>query len=323
MEVQLFTPYPKQLEVFNAVESLEYFYVVCIAGRQSGKTLTAQNLAIKFCLESKGKRVMWISPTDNQAQKVYKEILAGFPPIKGRKNPAIRDKRGAKGDTEIIFRTGSQILFRSSGSEDTLRGNKIHFIILDEAAKMKRETVEEIIRPTQKAIANPKMLIISTPKGKNWLYDYYQRGFDTKNYPRYKSFHYTCYDIPMANADFVEQARQDLTEIAFRQEYLAEFVDGASVFKNVYDCCTQPELKAPEPDDRYYAGVDVGLLTDATVLTILNGAGNLVKYYKWEKKESADIIDAIVDLNRVWSFKKILFETNNHGLPMYQDLKKK
>jgi hypothetical protein len=44
--VQLFTPCDKQLEV----EDPQYYYVICIAGRQSGKTLTAQNLALKYCL---------------------------------------------------------------------------------------------------------------------------------------------------------------------------------------------------------------------------------------------------------------------------------
>lgn len=74
-EIELFKPYDKQLEVIEACENPDIFYVVCIAGRQSGKTTMAENLAIKWCLQEAGVKVIWISPTDNQAAVVYQEIL--------------------------------------------------------------------------------------------------------------------------------------------------------------------------------------------------------------------------------------------------------
>lgn len=314
----LFKPYDKQLEVIEALDDPEIFFVVLVAGRQSGKTTLAQNYALKYALENNDVTVQWISPTDSQAQKVYKQIVKVFPP----KCPIVAGKLAAKGTTELSFVNGSVIKFRSARSGNSLRGETNHFIIVDEAALILEETVESIIKPTQNTIKSPKILFTSTPKGKNWLYNYFNLGFDD-NEPRYKSFHFTCYDSPYHNRELIADAKNKSIENRFRQEYLAEFVDGASVFRNIFECSTQKTLRLPEPGDRYYAGVDVGLLTDATALTILNGAGNMVKYYRWEKEDSGKIIDRIEEINRSWNFQRILFETNNHGLPMYQELKKR
>jgi hypothetical protein len=63
------------------------------------------------------------------------------------KSPVIKSYKTSKGDGEITFHNGSTILFRSAASEDSLRGESVHYLILDEAAFMKRSTVEEILLP--------------------------------------------------------------------------------------------------------------------------------------------------------------------------------
>lgn len=321
MEIELPKLYDKQIDVVDAFEDPAHTVIVLVAGRQAGKTLLAMELAVCFC-QQQGSNVMWVSPTDNQAQKVYKDLLNWFPPTKKRNRPGIKNCKGAKGDTEIVFINNSKIKFRSAGSGNALRGDTNHFVILDEAAFISEDVVLDVIKPTQTAAKNPKMLVISTPKGKNWLYEWYKKGLDfTQTY--YKSFHFTSEDNPYANKTEIEQARQDYIDVKFRQEYLGEFVDSASVFKNIYECSTQPLLEYPDNNDRYYAGVDIGLVGDATVLSILNRGGHLVRYFKWDRKDSAEIERMIEDLNRIWKFKKILFESNGIGLPMYQNLSKK
>lgn len=169
-------------------------------------------------------------------------------------------------------------------------------------------------------VTGRKLLALSTPKGKNYFYDWYLKGqeYNTK----WKSFRFTCYDNPYANSDIVEGNRDVMTDVKFNQEYLCHFVDSASVFKNIEDCATMNALNTPIVGQSYYAGVDIGLLNDASVLTIIDRFGNMVGYYRWEEPEAQDVIDNIIEINRIWRFKKILFETNNHGMPMYQTLKK-
>jgi terminase large subunit-like protein len=317
-DIIFFTPYDKQIEVIEALEDPEITTVVCIAGRQSGKTILAQNIACKWCLDEKDLTVMWVAPTDNQALKVYKEIVKVFP----KKTNVIKTKKGAKGDIEIIFFNGSQILFRSAGSTDTLRGNSINYLVVDEAAFVVEDTLTTIIMPTMN-VRGRKKLLISTPKGKNYLHKWYLNGQSGEyEFRKWKSFRFNCFDSPFISVDVIEEAKATMTDVKFRQEYLAEFVDNASVFKNIDDVLTINATDKPIPGEKYYAGVDIGLGTDASVISIIDGYGNLVKYFKYEETQAQNVIDNIIELNKVWKFRRILFETNNNGLPMYQTLKK-
>jgi len=319
--VHLIELYDKQIEVRDAIEDPEISTVVVVAGRQAGKTILAENIALKWCLDAPQKSpvtVMWVAPTDNQALKVYKELINVFP----KSSKIVKSKKGAKGDIEIIFFNGSQILFRSAGSTDTLRGNSVHYLIVDEAAFVVEDTLTTIILPTMN-VKGRKKLLISTPKGKNYLHRWYENGLSGKpEFSKWKSFKFNCYDSPFIQLDAIEEARATMTDVKFRQEYLAEFVDNASAFKNI-DAVLSSDYKhdRPLPGEKYYAGVDIGLGTDASVLSIIDSNGHLVNYFKFEESNAQTVIDLIIEINRIWRFKKILFETNNNGLPMYQTLK--
>jgi predicted nucleic-acid-binding protein len=63
------------------------------------------------------------------------------------------------------------------------------------------------------------------------------------------------------------------------------------------------------------------LISDATVLSIFNQDGNMVKYYRWENIDTPILIDKIIDLNKIWNFYRIMIENNNQGLPIYQALR--
>ena len=65
-----------------------------------------------------------------------------------------------------------------------------------------------------------------------------------------------------------------------------------------------------------YAGIDIGLINDASVLCILDKNGNLVNYYRFDKVESPDLIQEIVNLNNIWKFKMIYIENNNGDIIM-------
>jgi hypothetical protein len=82
-------------------------------------------------------------------------------------------------------------------------------------------------------------------------------------------------------------------------------------------------IDEPKKDEFYYGGIDIGLINDASVLSILDGSGNLIKYYRWENIEAPELMNQIEDINKKWKFKKILIENNNQGLTIYQDLKRR
>lgn len=272
-------------------------------------------MAIYWAVNDPGSIVYWVSPTDSQSGKVYKDIINAI-----YESGSIRSKKMPKGDTEIVFNNGSKILFRSAASEDNLRGQSVNYMILDEAAFIKRTTIETILQPML-AVKGKKCLFISTPKGKNYLFDYYKNGMDDSN-PKWKSFRFSTYDSPYANKELVDMFKKSLPEKLFQQEIEAEFVDSSSIFSNIDDVMVLDSLEGPITGGKYWAGIDIALVNDSSVLSVIDELGNLVTYYRWNNLESPELIQEILRVNKIWNFQKILIENNNQGLGIFQELKR-
>ena len=145
---------------------------------------------------------MWISPTDAQVQKVYKEIASAVLPTN-----LVQSQKASSGDAEIVFTNGSKILFRSAHSENNLRGYAVNYMVVDEAAFVKRTTIEEIILPML-TVRGKKCLLMSTPKGKNWFFEYLQMADSMKGWRR---FRFTAYDSPLIDEEFINNQKKILT----------------------------------------------------------------------------------------------------------------
>ena len=314
MIIELLQPHEKQAEIVDACLDESIFFIVAIIGRQFGKTTIAENLAIYWSLNESDQVVYWVSPTDSQAQKVYKEIVNAV-----YESGCIKSKKMPRGDTEIVFTNGSKILFRSAASEDSLRGQSVDYMIMDEAAFIKKDTVETILLPMLN-VRGKKCLFISTPKGKNFLYEYFLNG---QKLDRWKSLRYSTYDSPFANEDLINMFRETLAPKLFQQEVEAEFVDSSSIFNNIADVMCLEPIDKPQEDERYFAGIDIGFIHDASVLSIINKDGHLVKYYRWQNIEAPELMNEIVEINKKWNFVRVVIENNNQGLTIYQDLKRR
>jgi len=308
--IQLFKPHKKQSEIINYLLDPDIFTITIVAGRQGGKTALMMNIAIYWAMEDKGCTIYWVSPTDGQAHKVYKSILGALD------HQVVKSNKGSGGDTEIIFVNGSRILFRSAASEDNLRGETVNYMILDESAFIKESTINTILLPML-STSGKKVVVATTPKGKNWVYDWYVKGFTDK---KSKSFRFTSLDSPYHQPHIIDIFKETMSEKQFQQEVMAEFVDKASVFANLDEIiCLSPT----QPQSKCYAGIDIGLVGDASVLSIIDSNGNMIGYERWERVEAPDLINKIIEVNNKWKFDKIMIENNNQGLGIYQDLKRK
>lgn len=306
------------MEVIKALENKNTNIVTLLAGRRIGKTMLAANMGIYWGVNDPGCTIYWVSPSDSQAHKVYTQLVNVLKPT-----GEVRSNKGKMGDTEIIFNNNSKILFRSAKSEDSLRGEGVTYLILDEAAFIKESTYNTILEPML-AVGGKKTFIITTPKGKNWIHKMYLKGLpQSDDYPFYTSFKFSSYDSPYVNLDLIDRKRRELPDKIFQQEYMADFVDSSSVFNNIRDLMQLSPIDKPLEGVRYWAGVDIGLITDASVLTVIDESGNMVAYYRWKKIESPDLINEIIKLNERWQFEKIMIENNNQGLTIYQDIKRK
>ena len=300
MEIELYTPHAKQAEIHRAInKGREKYYTLCI-GRQFGKSVLAENQAVDWMVNKKWHGA-WVSPTYRQAKKVADEMDSMFEGLFNYNR------------TEMVMRvpSGGSIQFFSSERYDNIRGFTFDFLIVDEAAFQAEEAWTEVLRATV-LVHGKKVLFVSTPKGKNWFHNMFQ--LDGVN-PAYRSFKFTSYDNPMIDPKEIDGAKETLPEHVFRQEYLAEFLDGnGSLFGRM-------KFYTPTDKTKTFFGVDVGRANDYTVLTILNENGEMVfcdrwRHDSWEliKKRVADKINEYGAIG--------LVEVNSIGDPFLEDLRK-
>lgn len=353
IKLNLFKPYRQQAEVLEALANPLNFYTTVVSGRQVGKSTLSQNIAIKWALDAINVLVYWVSPSSTQALKSLNDIVKalGYNGVKSsskrKKVSLITAVKRQKDDAQIQFVNGSVIKFKSAGSEERLKGDTVHYCIIDEAASIKENTVNEMILPMLTA-AGRKMLCVGTPKGRsNWLYGVYHKGINDAT-GRYRSFSFPSHSSPFASLETINDAFYRLPYKIFQQEYLAQFVEGAAVFDNIVEQLVLKKFKGcgdgrvytkednndnehrdgchPEEGKKYFAGVDIGMKNDYTVASIFEfdrgrNVYKLIHYYRVTNISADQIVKLLIRIINKWNC-RMMIETNNQGQPIIDHLKK-
>jgi phage terminase large subunit-like protein len=174
-----------------------------------------------------------------------------------------------KSDRSIVLSSGGSVTVRSADNPDSLRGEGLDFVVLDECAFIQMEAWAEALRPSLSDRRGSAMFI-STPKGRNWFWSLFQLGQDVAD-TDWMSWAFPTSDNPYISDDEIEAAHKLLPELVYQQEYLAMFVDDAGgVFRRVVDSATATQLDEPEDDRQYVAGVDVASKVDFTVVSVFD-----------------------------------------------------
>lgn len=189
---------------------------VANCGRRFGKTILASE-EIKAKAVASECRIAYIAPTYGQARDIiWQTLVKELKPIAEKINESRLEieVKNLKGTTSLIQLRGWE-------SIETLRGQKFHFIVIDEVAMMRNFWIywQEVIIPTL-TDTKGEVLFISTPKGFNHFYELYNLELNNEDW---KSFHFTTYDNPHIEQDEIDKLKAQMTEDRFAQEYLAEF----------------------------------------------------------------------------------------------------
>jgi PBSX family phage terminase large subunit len=204
---------PKQ----NQIASSTKRFRVINAGRRFGKTILAVEEILGVAVAKADRRIAYIAPTFQQARDIAWEHL------KNRCKPITIDTNESQ--LKITVRTQdkgkSTITLKSWDAIESLRGQSFHFLVIDEVAMMRNfwNGWNEVLRP---ALTDTKghAMFISTPKGFNHFYELYKMQETDSNY---ESFHATTYDNPHVDPIEIDEAKAQLPEDQFAQEYLADF----------------------------------------------------------------------------------------------------
>jgi hypothetical protein len=184
---------------------------VLVAGRRWGKTFLA---LIELCHAAWGPgRVAWyVAPTYKQAKRV------AWKPLKQITKPYWAGKP-SETDLRIDLIAGGTIALRGADNYDSLRGDRLDFVVLDEYASMAPEAWTEVLRP---ALADRQggALFIGTPRGRNHFFDLYEAA---QNQPHWAAFQYTTEQGGLVSHEELESAMHEMDERTYRQEFQARF----------------------------------------------------------------------------------------------------
>lgn len=280
----------------RAVMNLDVRFRIVAAGRRWGKSVMAAHEALARALEENGSTVWWVSPSYDQSNDF------GFDKIKPLVAPdVLADVKRTK-PRALEFDNGSRISFRSAEREDSLRGPGLDFLVIDEAGSVPARAWNEELRP---ALSDTRgdALMIGTPKGRNFFFDWYKRGQSTDR-PDTASVRAPTSQNPHVPAEEIESLRDQMPERTFRQEHLAEFVDDSGgVFDGVRDAVADHTLPIPPADapDPFAIGVDFARHEDYTVIVVLDAGGRLVAFDRLRRVSWNRIQSRITDLAEKYS----------------------
>jgi len=214
-------------------------FKIVIAGRRGGKSY-ASIASLAQHARYPNTKCMYIAPSYRMAKQIiYDDLLM-----------LLKERKWLKkvNQSELTFTlvNNSIIMLRSADNPDSIRGVGLDYVVLDEAADIPKleDTWQAVIRPTLSDREGSAM-IISSPKGKGYLYSLYN---DAKHLDDWNSWQYTTEQGGLVSEAELAQARKDLDERTYRQEYQAEFVDYSGVIYYAFgDHCIK-EMQFGRPD---------------------------------------------------------------------------
>lgn len=242
-----YTPHEAQ----KVIHDSKARFRVVVAGRRWGKSLMAAK-EIEPVLMLPGRRVWIVAPVYDLTDKVFREVWDSLILKQG-----LPTERKSDRERIIKFVWGATLEGKSAENPDSLLGEGLDLLVIDEAAKIKREIWEKYLRPTL-TDRQGAALFISTPEGYNWFHQIYLRGQDLEH-PRWQSFQFPSWANPHLAATEIEEAKRVLASETFAQEYGAQFTTFAGRVYKEFDRSVhviEPFL-IPESWQRYRA-IDFG-----------------------------------------------------------------
>ena len=198
---------------------------VLVSGRRFGKTFLAINELARFA-RFPNKKVWYVAPTYRQAKGIcWTDLVERL-----KYHNWISEVNNS--DLTVILRNNSKISLRGADNEQSLRGVGLDFLCMDEFADISPSAWFEVLRPTL-SDTQGHALFCGTPRGfGNWAYDMYVKGTNDKEW---ESFKYTTLEGEQVPDEEISQAKDDLDERTFQQEYMASFVNYAGMIYYNFD----------------------------------------------------------------------------------------
>jgi hypothetical protein len=143
---------------------------------------------------------------------------------------------------------------------------------------------------------------------------------------RWDAWHFTSYDNPHLSEDALAEITADMTDSAYRQEIMAEFLEGeGAVFRNISACMSAPLNTTPKDHEghKLVAGVDWAKQNDFTAISIgCLDCRQEVARDRFNKIDFHFQRQRLKALCEKWHVNFGLVETNSIGEPNLEELQR-
>jgi len=198
---------------------------VAVTGRRFGKTHCAMRELSKHASQP-NQEIMYVAPSYRMCRQIMWERL----------KTKLRELRWVEQTNEaelsIRLKSGSKIYLRGAENKDALRGIGVDFLVLDEFQDLDPELWTAVLRPTL-SDTKGKALFIGTPRGVgSFSHDMYSMAQNTDGWD---SFTYRTIDGEQVEESELTEAKRDLDQRTYEQEYLASFLTFSGMVYQSFD----------------------------------------------------------------------------------------
>lgn len=286
-------------------------FKVVVCGRRFGKTELAID-KIGHDANTQHLPYAYFAPTYKMLAEVWRDM-------KYTLLPAIANK--SEQEKRIIMHGGGIIDCWSWDNPDAARGRKYAGVVLDEfSLNSNPQFWTAVVRPTLTDYRGWAWFL-GTPKGRNAFWQLYQHGLDPTA-TDWQSWTFPTAANPFIDKDEIAAARHELPEDIFRQEYLAEFLEGeGQVFRKIRDAAT---LQRKEPyAGEFVAGLDWAQQHDFTVMMVMDKqTGEVVDYDRFNQISWHVQRGRVKAMATKWNVSIINGEENSIGSPNVEQLQR-
>ena len=199
-------------------------FVIAKLPRQTGKSTTVISYLLHYILFTQDVNVAILANKLATARELLHRLKLAYEYLPTWMQQGIVEWN--KGS--IVLENGSKIL-ASATSSSAVRGGSFNMIFLDEFAFVPQGVAEEFfssVYPTISSGQSTKVLIISTPKGLNMFYRFWNDAINNRNDYVPIEVHWSA--VPGRDAKWKEQTIANTSEEQFRGEFECDFIGSAA-----------------------------------------------------------------------------------------------
>lgn len=328
----LFQPYEYQkkiLKAFAEPPNNEKNHAILLMPRQQGKTTITTAYILHYSIFNANKNVFVIANKEKTAMEIMRRIQLAY-----RDLPMWLQQEVIEWNkSSIVLGNGTRITAATT-SPDSISGQSVNLLYIDEFAKVPEHLAEEFITSTYPVISSgktSKIIITSTPVGMNHFYEFWINAIKGKN--NFYPIKVGWWEHPKRDKAWKEQMIRDVGVTRFAQEFGCRFLGSQDTVvdadvlemmipKDVVDVKYGSLLKIyekPIPDEMYIMGVDAatGVGADFSVIQVLRVIDpehmEQVAVYRYNRIPLHDFAQVCISVSQLYNNAQMLVENNLGG----------